>query len=106
MSGAMWIVWQSKAGALVVDPQMLKLAMSEGKMEWETARCSVRITEVATPVCHGKERAELEGKALNFPISRPSYPHLWLRPVGSDRKNEIANTSGHVFPPHGGWAKP
>ena len=55
----------------------------------------------------GKEGAEPEGEALNLPVKLRSYPHLWSRAVGSDRKNEIANTSGrNGLPPQGVWALP
>jgi len=54
-----------------------------------------------------EEGAEPEGKALDFPVNLRSYPHLWSRVVGSDRKNEIMNPNGrNGFPPQGVWALP
>lgn len=40
----------------------------------------------------------------NFLVLLHSTPHLWLQAVGSDRKEEIADTSDrNEFPPWGGW---
>ena len=39
-------------------------------------------------------KSSSKGEALSLPVVLRSYPHLWSRTVGSDRKNEIANTSG------------
>ena len=32
---------------------------------------------VVVLVCHGEERAEPEGEALDLPVSLRFYPHLW-----------------------------
>ena len=54
-----------------------------------------------------EEEAKPEGEALDLLVNLRSDPHLWSRVVGSDRKNEIANTSGqNEFPPQGVWALP
>jgi len=61
----------------------------------------------SAPTRRCEEEAEPEGEAIDLPVNLRSYPHLWSRVVGSDRKNEIANTSSrNGLPPQGVWALP
>ena len=79
------------------------LFTSEGQMEREIDggdRCSVCSVAGSAPTCRCEEEAEPEGEALYLLVNLRSHPHLWSRFVGSDRKNEIANTSGRK------WALP
>ena len=46
------------------------------------------------PGCCGSEGAEAEGKALDLPVHLHPNPQLWSLALGSDRTNEIADTSG------------
>jgi len=55
-----------------------------GQTDW----CSVCSNAGAVPVHCG------EGEALELQVHLRSNLHLWSRALGSDRKNEIADTSG------------
>lgn len=46
------------------------------------------------PVLRGEERVECKSEALDLPVDLHPYLHLWSGAVGSDQKNEIADTSG------------
>ena len=49
-------------------------------MERETDRwigAGGRSNAVVVSVCHGEERAESKGEALDLPVNLRSYPHLW-----------------------------
>lgn len=88
------------------DPQLA--------LEWFAAKCEtagMRRLWVNTGIvcgsadtvlgCCGEERAEPEGKALSLPVNTfQSSPMV----VGSEQKNEFANTSDQKFPSQGGWA--
>ena len=85
------------------------LFTSEGQMEREIdgriVAASAVLWALHRPVVVKKE---LSQKAkLSFYWSIYVTILLWSRVVGSDRKNEIANTSGrNGFPPQGVWALP
>ena len=84
------------------------LFKSEGKMEWEMDRrfsaASAVMRALPVPDRCGDEGAESEGKDLDLPVHLHSNPHLWSWAFGSDRKNEIADTSGqNEFLSLGGW---
>ena len=49
--------------------------------------------EDTAPVLYGKEGVDLEGEAFNLLVRFCSYPHLWSRDLGSERKNEIPDIS-------------
>ncbi|KAM9712507.1 uncharacterized protein ACNS7B_023039 [Menidia menidia] len=52
-------------------------------------------------------RALYRSVVMKRSVDLRSHPRLWSRALGSDRKNEIADTSGrNEFPPQGGWALP
>lgn len=46
------------------------------------------------PFCRHEERADLEAEALDLPVDLRSCPDLWSRVLGSEQKDEIADTSG------------
>ena len=53
-----------------------------------------------------EERAEPEGNTFNLLVNLPLNSHLWSWALGSDQKNEIANTSNrNELPSQGGWAQ-
>ena len=57
-------------------------------------RCDVSSDGGSASACRGEEGAEPVGEALDLLVNLHSYPHLSSRTVGSDQKNEIADTSG------------
>ena len=59
-------------------------------------RLRVQATEMSfLPRVHcGEEGNKPKGEALDLPVNFHSYPHLWPRALGSDRKTEIVGTSG------------
>ena len=60
---------------------------------------------VASAVMRALHRPIVVKKELRVKLR--SYPHLWSRAVGSDRKNEIVDTSGrNGLPTQGVWALP
>jgi len=68
---------------------------------------SVRFGDLRVASLLFAEGAEPEGDALYLQVHLRSNPHLWSQALGSDRKNEITDTSGqNEFPPQGGWAQP
>jgi len=92
----------SKSEAMVLCQKTVEYSLGVG-MDW----CSVCSNAGTVPVRSGEEGAEQEGETLDLPVHLCSNPHLWSQALGSDRKNEIADTSGqNEFPPQGGWAQP
>jgi len=74
---------------------------------WLSLRHGWGCTQVKLRLNQPSEGAEPEGKTLDLQVHLRSNPHLWSRALGSDRKNEIADTSGrNEFPPQGGWTQP
>ena len=103
-SEAMVLNWKKVECLLRVGEEILpqvdefkylgELFISEGKMEREIDwRCSNLSYAGYAPVHRGEEGADPKGEALDLQVNLRSHPHLWSRTLGSDRKNEIADTS-------------
>ena len=58
--------------------------------------------ETSVLVCCCETRAKPKGKAFDFPVHLGFDPQLWWQGLGSDRKDEVADTSGrNEFPSEG-----
>lgn len=65
----------------------------EGLWDYKAEQCTFRNYVVSVQDSGGEERAELKGKSLHS-VCLHSHSHLWSWTLGSDRKDESADTSG------------
>lgn len=75
------------------------LFMSDKHFAWDgqVDCCSISSNADIVPECYGEEGAESEGKGFDLPVDLLSNPHPWSWALGSDRNNEIVDTSSWNF---------
>lgn len=52
------------------------------------------MTLAAEPVCHGEERADATGEAVDLPVNLHEFLPSAKEALGSDQNSKITNTSG------------